>query len=323
MSDRLNLERFMWFHSRVKSEKYPNSRDLCDKFEISPRTAQRTIEFMRDRIQAPLEYDFKNKGYYYHDKSYELPSLWFNEDSIVALSLAVRLASSIPDIDTKNKLCSLLEEIFSRQSTDGSLSFQEISEKISVKNIEYAKVDEKFFTSIVTSLFRKYPLSISYYSPHSNKETERTILPLHLIQYMGSWHVIAFCSLRNAMRDFALSRIRSINLSDDKILLPNDLPPIKAFTRKHFGIIQGGKTQNVCLQFSPSVSAWIQEQIWHPEQKMTVKKDGSLLLQFKAADFKELIKRILSHGSHVRVVTPKSLLKEVRAEIQKMNQVYE
>ncbi len=323
MGDQLNLERFMWFHSRVKSEKYPNSRDLCNKFEISPRTAQRTIEFMRDRIHAPLEYDFLNKGYYYLDKSYELPSIWFNEDNIVALSLAVRLASSIPDIDTKNKLCSLLEEIFNRQSVDGRLSFQEISEKISVKNIEYAKVDEKFFTAIVTSLFRKNPLSLSYYSPHSNKETERIILPLHLIQYMGSWHVIAFCTLRNAMRDFALSRIRAISSSDDKVHLPNDLPPIKAFTRKHFGIIQGGKTQNICLQFSPSVSAWIQEQIWHPEQKMTVKRDGSLLLQFKAADFKELIKRVLSHGANVKVISPKSLQREVYQEIQRMNQVYE
>lgn len=322
MGDSINFERFIWFHGRVKTNIYPNARHLSDKFEISPRTAQRAIEFMRERIQAPLEYDFHNKGYYYSDTSYKLPSLWFNEDNIVALSLAVRLASSIPDLDTKQRLCSLLEEIFNRQSFDGKLNFGDIAEKISVKNIEYSKVNEKYFTEVVNTLFRRTPLHISYYSPHSNRETRRTVLPLHLIQYMGSWHMIAFCTLRNDMRDFALSRIRGIRPSNEKIRLPGSLPPIKAYTRKHFGIIQGGKTRNVCLQFSPSIASWIREQIWHPEQKMTLKKDGSILLRFPTADFKELIKRVLSHGADVKVISPKSLQQLVSAEIQRMNSIY-
>ena len=322
MTGKLQYERFLWFHKYVKADKYPNAKDLCKQFEISHRTAQRTIEFMRDRIDAPLEYDYLNKGFYYSDKTYELPSLWFNEDNVVALSLAVRLASSIPDIDTKNRLCALLEEIINRQSTDREMSFQDISDKISVKNIEYSRVNEQYFTVIVSSIFQKRPLHISYYSPHTKKGTDRTILPLHLIQYMGSWHVIAFCTLRNAMRDFALSRIKTINSTDKKVHLPGNLPPVKEFTRKHFGIIQGGKTQNVCLQFTPLVAAWIQEQIWHPDQKITLKRDGSLQLSFPAADFKELVKRILSHGADVKVISPKELQRAVKAEIEKMNNIY-
>ncbi len=322
MSGKLQFERFFWFHKYIKAEKYPNAKDLAGHFEISHRTAQRTIEFMRDRIQAPLEYNYHNKGFYYSDKTYELPSLWFNEDNVVALSLAVRLASSIPDIDTKNKLCTLLEEIINRQSTDGKMSFRDISDKISVKNIEYSRVNEQYYTAVVTSLLQKRPLQISYYSPHTKKGTDRTILPLHLIQYMGSWHVIAFCTLRNAMRDFALSRIKSIKSTDIKVLLPDNLPPVKEFTRKHFGIIQGGKTQKVCLQFTPAVAAWIEEQIWHPDQKTTQKKDGSLQLSFPAGDFKELVKRILSHGADVKVISPKELKRAVIDEIEKMNTIY-
>ncbi len=322
MSGKLQYERFFWFHKYVKADKYPNAKHLCKQFEISHRTAQRTIEFMRDRIQAPLEYDYLNKGFYYSDKTYELPSLWFNEDNVVALSLAVRLASSIPDIDTKNKLCTLLEGIINRQSTDGGMSFQDISDKISVKNIEYSRVNEQFFTVIVSSIFQKRPLHISYYSPHTKKGTDRTILPLHLIQYMGSWHVIAFCTLRNAMRDFALSRIKTINSTDIKVRLPGNLPPVKEFTRKNFGIIQGGKTQKVCLQFTPMIAPWIEEQIWHPKQKQTLKKDGSLLLIFPTADFKELIKRVLSHGADVKVISPKGLAIALKSEILKMGKIY-
>ncbi|MBC8413706.1 MAG: WYL domain-containing protein [Nitrospira sp.] len=322
MGDKFHLERFIWFHNKVRSGRFPNARHIAERFEISYRTAQRTIEFMRDRIHAPLEYDYTGKGYYYSDSTYELPSLWLNEDSIIALSLAVRLASSIPDSDIKKQLCALLQELFRQQSFDNALSFKDIAENISVKNIEYSRVNEKHFTKVVTALFQKSPLDITYCSPHSGTSTQRTIMPLHLIQYMGSWQIIAFCALRNGVRNFALSRIQTIERTSEKISLPDNIPPMKEYTRKHFGIIQGGKTHKVTLQFSPSIAPLIQEQIWHPEQIITSKKDGSLLMQLHAADFKELIKRILSHGPNVKVISPKALVEEVKGAIERMGKVY-
>jgi predicted DNA-binding transcriptional regulator YafY len=323
MGERLKYERFLWFHDRVKASRYPNARHLAERFEISPRTAQRELDFIRDRLRAPLEYDHTRKGYYYTDDSFELPSNWYSEDSVISFALAVRLASTIPDTRIKNELYDFIGKLFKASHQDTELDITELSEKISVKNIEYSRVNEEYFNSIVNALFHGAPLFISYYSPHSKKETERTVMPLHLMQYMGSWHLIAFCALRNDIRDFALSRIRSMDLSDENIHLPDDLPPVKEFTRKHFGIIQGGRTRNVCLRFAPDVADWIEEQIWHPDQEQTIKKDGSLELRFPAADFKELIKRILSHGSDVKVVAPKGLIDEVKKEIMKMNFIYD
>jgi predicted DNA-binding transcriptional regulator YafY len=322
MGDRLKYERFLWFHDRVKASKYPNARHLAERFEISPRTAQRELDFIRDRLKAPLEYDHTRKGYYYTDDSYELPSKWYSEESVISFALAVRLASTIPDTRIKNELYDFIGKVFNVRYHGRKLDIRDVSEKISVKNIEYSRVNEEYFHSIVNALFQGTPLTISYYSPHSKNETERTVLPLHLMQYMGSWHLIAFCSLRNDIRDFALSRIRSMDLSGQNICLPDDLPPVKEYTRKHFGIMQGGKTRKVCLKFSPSVADWIEEKVWHPEQEQTLKKDGSLELRFPAADFKELIKRILSHGPDVKVIFPKSLADEVKAEIKKMGKIY-
>jgi predicted DNA-binding transcriptional regulator YafY len=62
MGDRLKYERFIWFHNRVISDKYPNARSISEKFEISPRTAQRDIEFIRDRLGAPLDYEPQRKA---------------------------------------------------------------------------------------------------------------------------------------------------------------------------------------------------------------------------------------------------------------------
>jgi predicted DNA-binding transcriptional regulator YafY len=83
MGDRLKFERFLWFHERVKARGHPNAAHLAERFEISPRTAQRDIEFMRDRMLAPLLYSSDNKGYVYTDPSFELPRLRLTGENIV------------------------------------------------------------------------------------------------------------------------------------------------------------------------------------------------------------------------------------------------
>ncbi|HDH13186.1 MAG TPA: WYL domain-containing protein [Nitrospirae bacterium] len=321
MGDKLKYERFFWFHNHMKAGQYPNAKHLAEKFEMSSRTAQRDIEFMRDRLKAPLEYHPEKRGYFYTNDSYEIPSQWYSKEAAVALALAVRLASTIPDKEIKYQLCGFIQKIFNIHNSR-KLNLHEISKKISVKNIEYSKVNEKCFHVIVSALFRETPLSMSYHSPHTNKNTNRTILPLHLIHYMGSWHIVAFCALRNDLRDFALSRIKFVAETAEAVNLPDNLPSIKEYTRKNFGIIQGGRTKIICLEFSPSVSEWMQEQVWHPEQEVILKKDGSLKMRFPVADFRELKRRILSYGSEVKVISPKALALEVKEEIERMGGIY-
>jgi len=246
----------------------------------------------------------------------------FSEDNIMALALAARMASSIPDPEMKENLYRLLEKAFDIGDMEGGINLGGISEKISVKNIEYSRVDEKYFHDIVNALFREVPVSIAYYSPHTNKKSVRTVCPLHLIQYMGSWHIIAFCMKRKDLRTFALSRIRAVDPTSEKIQLPDGLPSIKEYTRKNFGIIQGGEPRQVRLRFSPVVSEWMQEQVWHPLQRTSFESDGSLLMEFPVADFREIRRRILSHGAEVKVLAPAELAEEIRQEIEKMGKVY-
>ena len=73
MGDQLYLERFIWFDSEARLERFPNSIKLGEHFEISPKTAQRSIIHFRDRLLAPLEYSQSQKGYYYTDATFQLP----------------------------------------------------------------------------------------------------------------------------------------------------------------------------------------------------------------------------------------------------------
>lgn len=323
MSKKLAYERYFWFHGQLKAGRYPNARKLSEKFEFSIKQAQRDIEFMRDRLSAPLLYNPEKKGYELENAGYELPPVWIKEDELLALCLALRLSSTLPDIKLKKSLNDLLQKFLTFRFLDSAPSLYDIKAKISVKNVEYYRVNEETFRKVIGALFRNTPLEISYYTPHKNEVTERIIQPLHLLCYMGSWHLIAYCALKNGIRDFALSRIRSMEFLSGPIKLPKDLPSIREHIRMNFGLMTGNKSIEVCLKFTPEVSNWISEQVWHGGQKAMMNEDGSICLRFPVADFGEICKEVLKYGGSVEVLKPGKLRDRIREEIRRMASIYE
>ena len=322
MGKKLAYERYYWFHGQIKAGRYPNARKLSEEFEVSEKQAQRDIEFMRDRMRAPFEYNPYKKGYELEDSSYELPPIWFKEDELLALCLALRLASTLPNHKLKDSLYELLEKFLAFRFLDSPPSIKDLREKVSVKNVEYYKVDEAIFHKVMDSLFRNEPIEISYYTPHKDEKTERIIQPLHLLCYMGSWHLIAFCSLKGGLRDFALSRIRAIEPTSQIVKLPKGLASVKDYINKNFGLMTGGESIEVCLKFAPEVSRWVSEQIWFSGQEVSINADGSVCLKFPVADFREVRREILKYGGSVEVLSPQELREEIKSEIERMAKVY-
>ena len=322
MSSKVIYERFLWFHKQIKYGRHPNTRDIAEKFEITRKTAQRDIDFLRDRLGAPLVYDRTRRGFAYDDSAYELPGHWLGEEELISLLLSYRLASAVPDKMLKNTLRQFLNQVLTKLAHPRDISIQDLSNKISVKNIEYSNTDEKVFHSILDALLTSRPLSIKYHTPHKVQTTTRDILPLHLLHYMGTWHIIAHCALKNELRDFVLSRIKSIASSDRPIGTSFSSAAVKEYIRKTFGIFSGGPTQEVCLCFAASIAPWIAEQCWHPDQKNHTAKDGRFCLTIPVADYREIKREILRYGAQVEVLAPAALRNELKEEIEKMRKVY-
>lgn len=66
--------RIQWLHKRLVNGSYPNARRLAERFHISPRQAQRDIDFLKKKMGAPLAYDSARRGFYYTEP-FRLPLL--------------------------------------------------------------------------------------------------------------------------------------------------------------------------------------------------------------------------------------------------------
>ena len=74
-------DRIQWFHKMISENCYPNAAHLADKFSISPRQAQRDVEFLRKNLGAPMKYSATHKGYFYTEK-YALPLVLETENDM-------------------------------------------------------------------------------------------------------------------------------------------------------------------------------------------------------------------------------------------------
>lgn len=67
------MERLYFFHQRVAQLRYPDSKTIMERFEVSEATARRDIAYLRDFLLAPLAFDRRQKGWYYTSNDFQLP----------------------------------------------------------------------------------------------------------------------------------------------------------------------------------------------------------------------------------------------------------
>lgn len=320
MGDHLMFERYYWFEKQVKAEKYPNTTTLAKQFGCSDKTAQRAIDFMRDRLHAPLEYDQIRHGYMYTDDTYELPSMHVTQEELLAILLARNILVKSAGGVISDRISQFGKRLFAKMG-DMGLDEQRLQETFSASWNEFVPTDGRVFQIASKALLEGRILNFSYTSPREQEPTERIVEPHHLQHYMGAWTMIGYCRLRNGWRRFMLSRMSGLSLAKEAFKPRPQAEWAKQVTGG-FGIFQGGELKWLKLRFNPFRAAWIREQVWHSQQTQTEHPDGSLDLSFPVCEFHEVKMKILQFGGDVEVLEPPELRDKVREEIEKMKAVY-
>ena len=69
-----SIVRIVEFDKLVRDGGYPNRHNFSVDYEVSARTVARDIEYLRDMLGAPLEYNRNRNGYFYSEP-WNLPTV--------------------------------------------------------------------------------------------------------------------------------------------------------------------------------------------------------------------------------------------------------
>ncbi len=163
-------------------------------------------------------------------------------------------------------------------------------------------------------------LNMRYYTISRKSENQRRVAPYKIWYFDGAFYLIADCSLRGDIRLFALDRIKHLELLDEQFEMPDGFDA-EDFMKSSFGVFQG-PTVKVKVRFNAAVADYIRERNWHPSQKITTEKDGSIIFEAAVAGTKEIKFWILQWGAQAEVLSPKKLRQDLISESALMSDVY-
>lgn len=320
-------ERFYKIDQMIHDRKLVPFVELMAALEVSRATLKRDLEYMRNRLNAPIVWDRDAGGYRFdtpHAEAggqYELPGLWFNSGEVHALLTMQHL---LTDLDPGGILTPHIQPLIAR--LNGLLgtadnTAEEIRRRVLIVGLGKRELKLAHFEKVGAALLRRKRLAITYFARGSGETTEREVSPQRLVYYRENWYLDAWCHLRNDIRNFALDSIQHADLierkarevshrSMDEVLGPG------------YGIFSGRKLQHAKLRFTPERARWVAQETWHPKQKGDYAADGSWLLEFPYADHRELIMDILKFGADVEVLAPADLRQRVADEAARMTQMY-
>ncbi len=323
-------ERFYKIDQMIHDRKLVPFADLIDALEISRATLKRDLEYMRNRLNAPIIWDRHagtSGGYRFETPhadgggQYELPGLWFNSGEVHALLTMQHL---LTDLDPGGILTPHIQPLIARlNSLLGSAenTADEIRRRVLIVGLGKRDLKLAHFEKVGAALLRRKRLAITYFARGSGETTEREVSPQRLVYYRENWYLDAWCHLRNDIRNFALDSIQHADVIETKAREVSRRSMDEALG-PGYGIFSGRKLQHAKLRFTPQRARWVAQETWHPKQKGHFAPDGSWLLELPYADHRELIMDILKFGADVEVLAPPDLRSRVTVETEKMTLLY-
>jgi len=165
---------------------------------------------------------------------------------------------------------------------------------------------------IHTALAERRTLRTRYYSASRDSEDDRAIDPYHLTLHNGGLYLVGHCHLRDAVRIFAVERMRSVELTRGGFVVPASFNAEK-YLAAAWGVMQG-ELVTVRVIFARAVASYIRERLWHPSQKLRDLADGRVEVALQVADTLEVRRWILGYGVQAEVVAPEGLREALRVE---------
>ncbi len=321
-SARPPLERMSKLHSLLQGGTFPNCVFLAKSLEVSRKTIQRDLDFMRDRLSLPIAYDRRKFGFYYTKPVDALPALDVSEGELVALLVAQKALHQHHGTVYEAPLRSACAKIAAAMSERISVDINDLASRVFFKGESICEVHPSVFEVVGLAVRECRELAFNYRKLGADTEEARRIHPYHLGCVNNQWYVFGWDTLRQGMRTFALPRVTKAEALDISFERPTDFS-IEAFLSHSLGVFSSeGKPFLVRIVFSSWAVQIVRERAWHSSQRILELPDHRLELQLELSSLVEVERWILSFGAHARVLEPPQLVDRIQECSRAMVDLY-
>ena len=159
------LERMLRIHQALQAGSYPNATSLAREIEVSTKTIQRDLEFMRDRLNLPLEFAHAHNGYHYTSEVSGFPTMQITEGEIFALVVAEKALQQYRGTSFEKPLLSAIRKMEQALPDTISLNLADIEQTISFRTRAEPILNLEIFDTLAKAVAQRQQLEIFYRKP--------------------------------------------------------------------------------------------------------------------------------------------------------------
>lgn len=282
----------------------------ADTAEVEPAAAYRKLLVLEEEIPAVVRAGSKFRFDFTRARPVSAPVA-------IAASFARALGDLFGDGVHGNNLRSAADDIISRcESTD----FAHIDRKLVfvTRGGDPSVVrDGGMLSDVLEGVIRSRWIQIRYQSRQQSAPTVRKIMPLSLIVCDHRFYIYALKEDRS-QRVYRMSRVSDVQVTESSFPYPGSddrFDPRKVFQNTIGVYLSGDDVENVVIKLTGEWARIAETHKWHASQNTRLVSDG-VEIRWRLQLTEELTSLILSFGSAVEVIAPRSLCDEVVKEAQ-------
>jgi predicted DNA-binding transcriptional regulator YafY len=162
---------------------------------------------------------------------------------------------------------------------------------------------------------QKKVLTINYFAQHSQEHTKRYIEPIGIFYMSGYWHLIAFCRLRKAYRDFRIDRIKNLAVTDE--CYSSEHPSLKDYIAQ---TTKEKELEAVIILVDKSLHPRLDGQKYYSGFISEKQVGDSMEMTFLTDSLEGFARWYMMFGEQAEIITPDSLRERVRELTEKLFQ---
>jgi proteasome accessory factor B len=318
---RAPIDRLLAIHNELQRGASVNCTNLGQMLEVSRKTLVRDVNYMRDRLGLPIEFDSVHNTYRYTQPVEAFPTVKVTEGEVFSLLVAQKALEQYRGTSFYKQLAASFDKLTA--SLKESISFSPTDElhAVSFKNVGVGKADAEVFNALSRGVVRELEVTFDYRKPGDTAAALRRVQPYHLSHRQHLWYLVGFDLDRQALRTFAVPRVANVVVTETKFKRPADFSPEKFFA-KALGVMGGERDYRVVIRFTGATADRIREREWHESQKFRNLKGGGVELTLKLGALEEIERWVLEWGADAEVIEPNELRERLKKTAAALIKIY-
>ncbi|MEA3543689.1 MAG: WYL domain-containing protein [Thermodesulfobacteriota bacterium] len=304
---------------RILEARYGATVDeLVEECQVTRRTIYRDLQALLD-AGYPLVSERQSDGYVLYgfiSGFSKMPPITFSLEELMTLYLCRGQLDFLQGTPFQDDLEAVFARIHSNLPPRSVAHLERIAEASAPRFHgfkDYSK-QHQLLCDLRQALLQQRRCLI-HYRPAKRGQQHYLIDPYTLLFFKNGLYLGGYAHNRKALRLFAVERIETVEVQGERFDVPDDYR-VEMLIGSAFGLIDEGTSQQLELFFDSAIAHLLRERIWHPEQQIEEKPDGSLILRFSASGDREILAWLYSYLPHVKVIAPASLREKFISGLQ-------